>query len=88
MNRAPLALEDVRSRLGEYLRANAASDDLDPTCATALLDEWFTDSIQILEMVVFLEDTFGIEIARADINAENFQTFETLVRFVAARSSR
>jgi acyl carrier protein len=87
MMRPVLTLEDIRSRLEEYLRANAASDDLELTPATPLLDVWFTDSIQILEMVVFLEETFAIEVARADINAENFQTLETLLRFVARRVS-
>jgi acyl carrier protein len=85
MNPPPTSVEDVRSRVRDYLRSIAASDDLELTDRTPLVDYWFTDSIRILETVVFLENAFGIEIDRADVAADNFETLETLVRFVVDR---
>ena len=43
------------------------------------------DSFGIIDTVLFLETTFGIEVARADINGVNFENIAKLSEFVAAR---
>ena len=55
---------------------------------THLLDDWFVDSFGIVNTTLFLEEKFGIEISRADINAENFRSIETLSRYVANQLKR
>jgi acyl carrier protein len=81
----PIALDDILARLRAYLLSHAPSDGLVLTGSTSLLDEWFTDSIEVLETVVYLEESFGVDIDRADVNAQNFHTLDTLARFVAER---
>ena len=49
---------------------------------TDLLNDWFIDSLGIINTVIFLERTFSMSITRADINSDNFQNIETLSIFV------
>ncbi|MEZ4452940.1 MAG: acyl carrier protein [Nannocystaceae bacterium] len=49
---------------------------------TDLLGEWFVDSLGVVQTVQFLEDTFGVAIGRADINADNFHSVRTMAAFV------
>lgn len=43
------------------------------------------DSFGIIEIVMFLEKSFGLKIARADINGPNFGSVEALSEFVTNR---
>jgi acyl carrier protein len=43
------------------------------------------DSFGIVETVMFLEQEFGIRIARADVHAANFQNIAALAEFVGRR---
>ncbi len=52
---------------------------------TDLLNEWFVDSLGVVQTVQFLEDTFGIDIGSADINADNFHSIRTLAAFVLGK---
>jgi methoxymalonate biosynthesis acyl carrier protein len=54
----------------------ALADDTD------LLNEWFVDSLGIVQTVQFLEDRFGIDVARADVQADNFHSVRALAAFV------
>jgi acyl carrier protein len=47
-----------------------------------LLDQGILDSLGVMKLVIFLEKTFGIEVADEDIVPENFQTLNTIARFV------
>ncbi len=64
----------------EFPNQGAALSD-----TTDLLKDWFVDSLGIIETVLFLEKTFGIDIARADINGSNFRNIAVLSEFVARR---
>jgi acyl carrier protein len=39
----------------------------------------------VVQTVQFLEDSFGIEVRRADVNAENFRSVRALAEFVVRR---
>ncbi|MDC0723738.1 acyl carrier protein [Nannocystis bainbridge] len=49
---------------------------------TDLLNEWFVDSLGIVQTVQFLEDTFGIDVARADVQVDNFHSVRALAAYV------
>jgi acyl carrier protein len=49
---------------------------------TDLLNEWFVDSLGIVQTVQFLEDRFGIDVARADVREDNFHSVRALAAFV------
>jgi acyl carrier protein len=43
------------------------------------------DSFALVEFIAVLEDQCGIKIPDADVNAGNFQTLETIERYVQTR---
>jgi acyl carrier protein len=50
-----------------------------------LLGQRIIDSLGILRLVTYLEETHGIKIADADIVPENFQDLNSIVRFVEGK---
>jgi acyl carrier protein len=52
---------------------------------TNLLQNWFVDSLGIIETILFLEKSFDVRVSRADINGTNFHSIATLTDFVASR---
>ncbi len=51
----------------------------------SFLEEGIVDSTGVLELVMFVEETFGIEVADEEIVPENFDSVEKLARYVRAR---
>jgi len=48
----------------------------------SLLDQGLIDSTGILELVYFVEETFGIKIADKEMVPENFDSVDNIARFV------
>ncbi len=74
------------TRLLRYFRDLAPDPFLELTPSTRLLEDWFLDSIGILETVLFLESEFGVAMQRADITAATFASVDALSAFVVARA--
>jgi len=72
----------IIAHIKNFLQQTAPSPGIAVTEDTSLLDGWFIDSLGIVQTVIFLEQTFGCEIRPADINAENFDTVDTLAAYV------
>jgi acyl carrier protein len=74
----------VLEDLGKFLLAEIAvglgKESLDPD--EDLLEQRIIDSMAILKLVLFMEQTFGIEVKDEDIVPENFQSLNSTVRFV------
>lgn len=51
----------------------------------SLLDEYGVDSVCLLELVVGLEDQFGIVIEDGDFDVKNFETVDSIAAFVQER---
>ena len=47
-----------------------------------LLEMGIIDSLGIMKLILFMEETFGIAVADEDIVPENFQTLNMMVKFV------
>ncbi len=79
---------DVRTAIADYLRQRFPTLALDRADdATALIGSGAIDSLGILELTAFLTERFGIEIADADFEPENFETLGRLIRFVERKQS-
>jgi len=51
----------------------------------SLMDAYSVDSVSLLELVVGLEEAFGIQVEDGDFNLKNFSTVAALRDFVRAR---
>ncbi len=52
---------------------------------TDLFQEWFVDSMGVLLLVTFLEETFDVTVRRGDIVEENFRSIESIANYVIRR---
>ena len=75
----------IIEHLAAYLREHAPEQPGELTQDTPLLDEWFASSMEVINMVLFLEKQFGIKMRDSDISARNFDTLDTLSEFVLAK---
>jgi acyl carrier protein len=78
---------DVRSTLRRYfaeelgqskLVAGLKDDD-------SLLTKGILDSVEIMKLMTFLEETFGIQVGDEELVPENFETLAALDRFVQGK---
>jgi len=51
----------------------------------SLIEVYGVDSVCLLELVVGLEDEFGIQIEDGDFNVQNFESVVSLTEFVRTR---
>jgi acyl carrier protein len=52
----------------------------------SLLDSGIIDSTGVMEVVAFLEETYGIEVADDELVADNLDSVSRLARFVERKS--
>lgn len=76
-------LSNLREMIVERLFLSVKPEELDP--AASLIDVYGVDSVCLLELVVGLEDRFGIIIEDGDFNVKNFETVNAIAEFVSAR---
>jgi acyl carrier protein len=76
----------VPGQIREFVRTRfPLARNLEFTDEDSLLDAGVIDSLGILDLVGFLEETFGIQASDEDLNPENFDSIATLVRFVESK---
>jgi len=75
----------IAGQIKQFLETEFQGMGTELTDTTNLLEDFFVDSFGVINTVMFLESEFGIEIDRADINGENFESIATLTEFVAQR---
>lgn len=52
-----------------------------------LLEQGIVDSLGVIKLIIFLEETFGIKITDEDVVPENFQTLNDMARYVHQKMS-
>lgn len=45
------------------------------------------DSARVLELILFLEETFGFEVTNDDATPENFDSVDAIVKYVASKAA-
>ena len=78
----------IASRIKTFLEKKFPYQEVTLTESTNLLEDWFVDSLGIVETVHFIETSFDITLSRADINGVNFQDINTLSSLVAERVAK
>ena len=55
---------------------------------TLLLEEKIIDSVGVLELLFFVEETFGIEVPEEDISPDNFGTICKLALYIDSKQKQ
>ncbi len=76
---------EIAEQIRTFLETEFPNPGVRLTDTTLLLEEWFVDSMAIVETVLFLEKRFGVRIGRRDINGVHFRTVATLAELVSER---
>lgn len=76
---------EIVTRLRTFLETEFPNQGVELTESTDLLDDWFVDSLGIIETVLFIEQTFAVPVTRSDINGTNFRNIAALSAFIADR---
>ena len=81
-----LSVEDqlssfIEAQFGYRLDGRTLSPDLD------LLGEGIIDSMGVMEIVLFAEETFGVTVDEDDVIPGNFRTLTSLARLVLQKQS-
>jgi acyl carrier protein len=80
---------EIEDQVESFLRATfrIASDDPDFDRTVDLYEHGYVDSVGIVELVAWLEKTFGVAIPESDMLSDDFSTVEGLGRIVGGRLS-
>lgn len=81
----PPAAETIRAFIVENFLFGDTSVDLGDD--VSLIETGIVDSTGVLELVGFVETTYGLTVGDADIVPANFDSIGRLAAFVAARTS-
>lgn len=77
----------ILSQLRDYITENFlyARPDFELSDDDALLGRGIVDSMGVMEVVVFLEEQYGLQVDDADITEENLGSMNAIASYVAAR---
>jgi len=79
---------DIQTRVRTYIRENFFLGDDTPLGATqSLIDSGVVDSTGIMELVLFLEETYGFQIRDEEMLPQNLDTLENIARFVERKTA-
>lgn len=79
MKEYPELVEKVAAIFSQYLNIEAPSSDTD------LLVTGMLDSLALVELLLRLEQTFGVRISVDDLELDDFRSLDSIARFVALR---
>jgi acyl carrier protein len=78
----------VERTVRDFITENFFVEDGDLDGAASLIGSSVIDSTGVLEIMVFLEETFGIEVPDEDAVPENLDTVDNIVAYVVRRVER
>jgi acyl carrier protein len=53
-----------------------------------LISRGLLDSLTLVDLAMFVEDTFGVKLKNAELNASTFDTIEQLAKLITTRQSK
>jgi methoxymalonate biosynthesis acyl carrier protein len=75
--------EGIEQSIIGFLRDRFGVEVADP--GTDLIESGILDSAMVVDLVLYLEERFGVTVALEDLEFENFATVESVAAFVAGR---
>lgn len=81
----PETREQVRQQIHDYIHTNFLFGTGELDDGASLIDEGVLDSTGVLEMVLFVEETLGLQVPDADVRPEHFGSVDALTTYVVLR---
>ncbi len=80
-------METVKKQVRDYIVENFLFGDTDVEFGDtdSFMEQGIIDSTGILELILFLEETFGIKIEDDELVPENLDSLENIARFVGEK---
>jgi acyl carrier protein len=80
---------DITERIRGFIVSNFLFDDASAILPddSSLLDRGIIDSTGVLELIMFVEEEFGVEVRDEDVVPENFDSVAGLTSYTLARLS-
>jgi acyl carrier protein len=80
--------EEIIQKLGEHIAKNILKQpnrQIKPD--QLLISSGLIDSFSLVDLALYVEDTFNVHIDDSELNAETFDTLEALALLIACRSA-
>ncbi|MCD6597776.1 MAG: acyl carrier protein [Bacteroidales bacterium] len=77
---------EIKDKLNKYVQDTAFTDFDKIEDNTLLFEEGILDSMGLISLITFLEETFNIKISDTDLELENFKSIDAMAGFVESRS--
>ncbi|MCF6271548.1 MAG: acyl carrier protein [Melioribacteraceae bacterium] len=78
----------VEQQIKDFLENSFPNPNMELTNGINIFDDWDVDSLGIVNIIAFLEKTFGIEIKQSDINLNNFENISALSNYVMKKNNQ
>jgi len=75
-------METIEKQLIDYFKINT-NNIVDSK--TPLLEEKIIDSMGVIELVAFIESTYGVELTDDDLTVENFKDIDTITKLILVK---
>jgi len=72
----------IEGQLIDYFKQNV---DMTVDSKTLLLEEKIIDSMGVIELVAFIEATYGVELMDDDLTVENFKDIDTIAKLISEK---
>lgn len=83
-----MSIENIKTQLRDILknRLNVMVSGPEPDDEANLFNEWGIDSVDVLDLVLAIEQEFGVKIKQGDDNVnENFENIAKLAAYIDGR---
>jgi acyl carrier protein len=79
-------MEEVAAKLGEHIATEILKQPKRVIRADeSLISSGLVDSFSLVDLSLFIEDTYGVRIEDTELNAETFDTLEQLAHLIELR---
>ncbi len=79
-------MEEIITKLSEYIAAKILKQPNRAISATEpLISSGLIDSFNLMDVSLFVEDTFGVRIEDTELNADTFDSLEQLAKLIMSR---
>jgi acyl carrier protein len=80
---------DIEARIRSYIAQNLLFSDngFNYSDDDSFLQEGIVDSVGVLELVLFVEQTFGVDVNDQDITPDNFDSVSKLANYIRRQTA-